>query len=317
MRKYLTIILLTCLLPATCIADDDDYAEDPITQWINAARFGNIESIKKMFQQGFNIETQTKGGNSALKIASKKNHVQLAKFLISKGAEIDSRSRKKGSTPLHASAKRGHLEIVKLLLQHKANFNIKTHKGNTPLNLAAFKNHPDVVKELLKVGANLESQNNKGQTPLCQAAIKNSLEVTQILLAHGADPLMVDNNGNTVIHLAKGNSSDIVLGTVNATSIVIDLSKETIDDDTFTSSIKSVLPNRVCKPEQKSPQQLFAHLKKNARLFRIHLERIGSNLLLEYRPGYGSNKRHYLENIKHDLLLTLAQGNNTELKGSQ
>ena len=305
MKQLLYTIIFVCLLPTAGYADDDDYTDDPKTRWIDASREGNLSIIKAMLQKGFDIETKTDSGNSALKIASKKNHIELATFLIDKGAEINSRSHKKDSTPLQAAAKRGNLEIVNLLLRHKADYNIRTHKGNTPLNLAATKNHYKVIKVLLDAGANLESQNDKGQTPLCQAASKNAIESTQILLAQGADPLLVDNDGRNVIQLASGKSSDIVIGTANATAIIIKLSKVSVNDDDFNLAANTVLVNRGWAPEKKSSQEFYASLKKDERLFRIHLKRIGDNLLVEYMRGYGSNKQHYLYNIKHDLLLTL------------
>ena len=98
-------------------------------------------------------QIQTDSGNSALKIACKNNHLALAEFLISKGADINSQSEEKGTTPLHAAAYRGHLDLVMLLLKHGAKIDLRTKKGNTPLMLARKKKYHDVVKALQRARA--------------------------------------------------------------------------------------------------------------------------------------------------------------------
>lgn len=126
---------------------------DTTSAWLDAAREGNVETIRTLLQLGADIEIQTDSGNSALKIACKNNHLALAEFLISKGADINSQSEEKGTTPLHAAAYRGHLDLVMLLLKHGAKIDLRTKKGNTPLMLARKKKYHDVVKALQRARA--------------------------------------------------------------------------------------------------------------------------------------------------------------------
>lgn len=302
MKKYLVVLLLTCPLLAVALAD----AEDERIDWLDAAREGKLAIIKTMLQNGFDIETKSDSGNTALKIASKKNHFELIDYLIEQGADVNSRSTRNRSTPLHAAAYRGHYEVVQLLLKHGADISARNHNGNTPLSLAAKKNHARVVELLLQSGASLEVQNNKGATPLIMAAAHGSLSTTQLLLDKGADPLKSDNDGNNALQqYESGVVGDVLLGTMNATSIVLTLPQASVNDETFSTTIKTVLFGRGWQPEQKSITEFFAQLQKSERIFRIHIKRIGDNLLVEYVPGYGSNKKHFLNNIKVDLLSNL------------
>ena len=58
-----------------------------------------------------------RNGMSALHLAAWNGHVQIVKYLLSKGASPQAKS-KHGSTPVHAASEKGYTEIVRLLLDH-------------------------------------------------------------------------------------------------------------------------------------------------------------------------------------------------------
>lgn len=66
-------------------------------------------------------------------------------------AQIDAKS-KKGLTPLMAAAKGGNLEIVRFLLERGADVNARNEYGKTALRLAALDHRDDVVDYLQQCG---------------------------------------------------------------------------------------------------------------------------------------------------------------------
>ncbi|CAN0141621.1 unnamed protein product, partial [Chrysoparadoxa australica] len=68
-------------------------------------------------------------------------------------------------TPLHRAAKEGHLEIARLLVEKGAEVNAKGDAEWTPLHCSSFHGNLEVVQLLLNVGANTTLMDHKGRTP--------------------------------------------------------------------------------------------------------------------------------------------------------
>lgn len=111
---------------------------------------------------------------TALHVASYKGELEVAKLLIERGADLDSRSRA-GWTALHYALREGHPEVVRLLLHHGADANAKTRNDGNALHLALFaRSVPaalEVIQLLLDHGADENSnvRNNRGRTPRQEA----------------------------------------------------------------------------------------------------------------------------------------------------
>ena len=120
-------------------------------------------------------------------------------------ATIVSRTTKKNvhhATALWAACTGGHLEIAKLLVSHGADVNRTTLTRSTPLRGASFHGFLEVMEFLLEHGANINTPNCIGQSPLCIAAMRGELEAVRYLLTKGADVEQTTINGYTVMHLA-------------------------------------------------------------------------------------------------------------------
>jgi ankyrin repeat protein len=63
-------------------------------------------------------------GHTALHNAASGGHKNIAEFLISKGADVNSRSKggffRKGKTPLRLTIDAGHKDVIEFLKQHGA-----------------------------------------------------------------------------------------------------------------------------------------------------------------------------------------------------
>lgn len=79
---------------------------------------GSVEIIKLLLKKGFNVN-QRDSGMFPLLIAAGTNNIEAAKFLLSKGADINMASSVTGLTPLQLAKEKGHTEMVNLLTKQK------------------------------------------------------------------------------------------------------------------------------------------------------------------------------------------------------
>lgn len=108
------------------------------TPMFYAAINGNLDCLKYFIEEkGMDVNSKDKIGMTPLIRVSyqKKEHLNIATYLIEKGARVNQWCQGKYRA-LHYAAMRGHSNIVVLLLQNKANVNAKSLFGETPLDLA-------------------------------------------------------------------------------------------------------------------------------------------------------------------------------------
>eukprot|EP00913_Durusdinium_trenchii_P011144 g10466.t1 len=97
---------------------------------------------------------------------AKGNLNDVKKLLARKSGLISSRQRRSGSTPLSHAALHGRLEIAKFLIARGAKVQATNRDGNTPLHVAAFLCRSDIVKLLLDNGASPVVKNGRGETAI-------------------------------------------------------------------------------------------------------------------------------------------------------
>ena len=88
---------------------------------LHAAAFsGCLPSVKLLLQQGAVLEdSANKSGVTPLLIAGEENHVELAEFLISQGADVN-RAEGHGYMPITRAFWKGNTDIIKLFKRHGA-----------------------------------------------------------------------------------------------------------------------------------------------------------------------------------------------------
>jgi len=88
-------------------------------------------------------------GNTPLLIAAQRGDAQMVKRLLEQGADVDARNDY-GTTALMFASDYGHAEIIRLLLDHGASVDLKDARGHTALMFAANKGYEEIVKILWK-----------------------------------------------------------------------------------------------------------------------------------------------------------------------
>lgn len=141
------------LATATAVAAQTGPNEDTGAALLSAVERGDCKMVVELLDSGSNVDTRRKGeGSTPLIVACAKGHIEVAKVLLDKGADVNARNVN-GWTALMAASANDRLDAVKLLLDRGAEVNSRHAYGHTALKLARQKNHTRIVKLLLQRGA--------------------------------------------------------------------------------------------------------------------------------------------------------------------
>ncbi|GMH37604.1 hypothetical protein BSKO_05477 [Bryopsis sp. KO-2023] len=126
--------------------------EEEYDQIRSAVVNNDLRQIRRMMEDGWPIDKPHKAtdGRTPLHYAAEAGHIDMVKFLLSKGANIDAKTKTKFETPLFFAASGGFGDIVKYLLQRKAKLMIVNKVNWTPLHAAAFKGHTEALQHCLE-----------------------------------------------------------------------------------------------------------------------------------------------------------------------
>ena len=125
---------------------------------------GNFDEVKRLVdEEGVDVESSDDRNRSncdtPLMKAAMHGHVDIVRFLLDRGANIDNRSDI-DDTALHYAAYYGHDEIVKLLIERGANLHVRDdHDNRTPLDDAKNKNKSSTVAIIKKATKSTKSKN--------------------------------------------------------------------------------------------------------------------------------------------------------------
>jgi ankyrin repeat protein len=143
--------------------DPDTADPEGLTGLFLALREGSLKAARALVDwPRTKVETRTKDDESPLMMASLKGHLDIARKLIERDADVN----KPGWAPLHYAATGGHLAIIELLLEHHAFIDAESPNGTTPLMMAAHYGTPAAVKLLLESGADHTMKNQLGLSAL-------------------------------------------------------------------------------------------------------------------------------------------------------
>jgi ankyrin repeat protein len=117
-------------------------------EYTEALSNGNIKVVKKYLENGVDINEQFFAW-SALHIAANKGQLEMVKFLVDRGADLNYRHPITKMTPLGMAAVNGDTAIVEYLLSKGADPNIKL-RGNVSLLRVVRDNGNTQMAQLLE-----------------------------------------------------------------------------------------------------------------------------------------------------------------------
>ncbi|KAL8530387.1 hypothetical protein ACS0TY_007430 [Phlomoides rotata] len=163
---------------------------------------------------GVDVNVQSDKGDTPLLLAVQYENVNIAKYLISHGAEITT-TNYRGLTALHWATTN---DLVIMLLKKGADIEADSVEG-TPLHFAAKCGRPDIIKVLLKNNAEPDSVSKYlGISPLISATKSdiNTVECVKILLNAKADPKKSANGLSPLAHAVEAKSNTCIESLVAA-----------------------------------------------------------------------------------------------------
>lgn len=164
----------------------------------------HVNLVKYLIAKGADLNAMDEMKRTPLHWAVFYNYEDLVFILISKGAGLN-RKDCDGMSPLHISAMKGYKKITEMLIKYGAFKNSRSKKGYTPLHEAARNGQIDIVQLLIKEGAELEnpgSEASDGSTPLFEAVEGGYSEIVRILIDYGARFNLTNSMGKTPLHRA-------------------------------------------------------------------------------------------------------------------
>lgn len=121
-----------------------------------------------------------------------------------------------GSTALHEATRKGHIGVVEFLLTKKVPINPKNASGSTPLLESVRLGNVSLTELLLKKGADVKARDNLENSCLhIETPEVTRNELYALLIKNGADSNLKDRGGNTPLHIAAS------LGLSNETALIL------------------------------------------------------------------------------------------------
>lgn len=175
-----------------------------------------INIIKLLIRHGAKISIIDNQGWYPIASAAGMGKLEITKYLLSEGANVNSKNKGSLWTPLMTALRGGaDYELIKFLVHNGADINAKTTNGKTPLMFAVNHGSLKAAEYLIKKGANVNAYSNDGWTVLMYAVNqgnghmfsenKNKLRIVESLVEHGADVNVTAEHGlTTALRLSYG-----------------------------------------------------------------------------------------------------------------
>ncbi|KAH8817550.1 ankyrin repeat-containing domain protein [Flagelloscypha sp. PMI_526] len=182
-----SISIQCCRILIASGADVDAFGVNPFASHYNitcplhvAAFEGKLEMVRFLIEKGADVNVGGRVYGTALQAAAFMGNLNIVRFLVEKGADVNPSGDKYG-TALQAAISSGSLEVIHFLLENGADVDAD---GGSALQASAYRGNIEIVDFLLERGADL---NAGGGSALQASAYLGKMEVARFLVGKGAD----------------------------------------------------------------------------------------------------------------------------------
>ena len=163
-----------------------------------ALEYGHIQIAQFLISKGANLNIKAKYGDIAIHFAITGRLLPMVQYLIEKKNIDKDQPGQVKQTPLIYACSSGKLQIAEYLISIGANLNAKDINGCTPFHAAAFGGLLPIVKKFVEERKeDVDTVNFLGMTPLTLACTANRYSIAEYLITKGANINIMDDHGNT------------------------------------------------------------------------------------------------------------------------
>lgn len=160
-------------------------SDDGATALMSAVTRGHIDVIHTLLKAGADVSPKNTYGFNAFTTAVAAGNEEVAGMLLAAGAKLNEGAHM--LTPLQFAASAGNVNMIRFLVSHGADVNYGAKKGEqTALLSAIYGAHAEAVKTLIELKASVNTKTKDGDTPLTAARKGDQEDIIAILKAAGA-----------------------------------------------------------------------------------------------------------------------------------
>ncbi len=175
----------------------------------------DAREVRRLVEQGARVDTPI-GDGTPLFFAAQEGNVEICRYLLSKGADINGKNMQ-GETALIVALKRAHPEVAQALVDSGADVNLTDTQGQTPLMLAAALNNTSIVEALISKGAEINHVVQNGSySPLITAVMYRRAQNVELLLRSGANPNLAPPGGDSPLTQARRTGDQAIVDLLTA-----------------------------------------------------------------------------------------------------
>jgi uncharacterized protein len=172
------LLVLALLIPTTLLAADPPRSAQSVRArgaksavqaqleeyFFDAARRGDRDMLKEFADAGYDLNTRTEKGYTAMILAAYHGHAEATELLLASGADPCAKDRR-GNTALMGAIFRGEFAIARRLIDADCQPDQRNNAGQTAAMYAALFGRTELLQALTDKGASLHARDAMGNTP--------------------------------------------------------------------------------------------------------------------------------------------------------